>query len=172
MSRWTSFPEHNCFQHFTRRTDRSDRLRSTVDHLDNILQLWDVVQDLWSTDILPRKHVQDHAGYTAPTRQHELDHTDQGYIYIYICISTLKYLRHEEVWTWGLYNVKSKWVRLKTAVLLYASGFGSENSSVVRKWFNLPYLHCLHRLSLPASAVKYGCVWESTYRRIPGVFFR
>ena len=25
----------------------------------------------------PRKHVPDHAGYTAPTRQHELDHTDR-----------------------------------------------------------------------------------------------
>ena len=27
--------------------------------------------------IQPRKHVPDHAGYTAPTRQHELDHTDR-----------------------------------------------------------------------------------------------
>ena len=26
--------------------------------------------------IQPRKHVPDHAVYTAPTRQHELDHTD------------------------------------------------------------------------------------------------
>ena len=26
--------------------------------------------------IQPRKHALDHAGYTAPTRQHELDHTD------------------------------------------------------------------------------------------------
>ena len=25
----------------------------------------------------PRKYVLDHAGYTAPTLQHELDHTDQ-----------------------------------------------------------------------------------------------
>ena len=38
--------------------------------------------------IQPRKHVLHHAGYTAPTRQHELDHTDhtdhtdQEYIYL------------------------------------------------------------------------------------------
>ena len=30
--------------------------------------------------IQPRKHVLDHADYTAPTRQHELDHTDQEYL--------------------------------------------------------------------------------------------
>ena len=26
--------------------------------------------------IQPRKHIPDHTGYTAPTWQHELDHTD------------------------------------------------------------------------------------------------
>ena len=30
--------------------------------------------------IQPRKHVLDHANYTAPTRLRELDCTDQGYI--------------------------------------------------------------------------------------------
>ena len=30
--------------------------------------------------IQPRKHVQDHADYTAPTRIHELDHADQEQI--------------------------------------------------------------------------------------------
>ena len=29
-----------------------------------------------TVQIHPRKHVRDHAGFTAPTRQHELDHTD------------------------------------------------------------------------------------------------
>ena len=35
--------------------------------------------------IQPRKYVLDHAGYMAPTRQYELDHTyhtDQGFIYM------------------------------------------------------------------------------------------
>ena len=31
---------------------------------------------IWIAQIQPRKVVLDHAGYTAPTRQHELDHTD------------------------------------------------------------------------------------------------
>ena len=48
------------------------------------------MQDLHSTDemlrkicivqIKPRKHVPDHADYSAPTRQHGLDHTDREYI--------------------------------------------------------------------------------------------
>ena len=38
-----------------------------LDPLDADLPLIDVVQDLYSTD---------HAGYLAPTRQRELDHTD------------------------------------------------------------------------------------------------
>ena len=46
-------------------SDRSDRSRS------------DAVQDLRSTDPTNRKYVLDHADYTAPTRQNELDHTDQ-----------------------------------------------------------------------------------------------
>ena len=37
----------------------------------------------------------DHAGYTAPTRQHELDHTDQEFIYL----SALKDLDHHK-WEW------------------------------------------------------------------------
>ena len=43
-----------------------------IDHLDPILPLWDAVQDLYSTDPTDRKHVLDHAGYTAPTRQRKL----------------------------------------------------------------------------------------------------
>ena len=31
---------------------------------------------LYVVQIQPRKHVPDHADYTAPTRQHELNHTD------------------------------------------------------------------------------------------------
>ena len=34
------------------------------------------VQDLYSTDPTQEKAL-DHADYTAPTRQHERDHTDQ-----------------------------------------------------------------------------------------------
>ena len=43
--------------------------------------------------IQPRKHVLvDHAGYAAPTRQHELDHTDHT---DQEAISALKHLDHE-----------------------------------------------------------------------------
>ena len=41
--------------------------------------------------IQPRKHVIDHAGHAAPTRQHEPDHTDQE------SICPLEDLDHEEV---------------------------------------------------------------------------
>ena len=47
-----------------------------TDNLDNLdpdnLQLGYVVQDLYSTDPQPRKHVLDNADYAAPTRQREL----------------------------------------------------------------------------------------------------
>ena len=33
-----------------------------------------------TVQIQPRKHVLDHADYAAPTRQHEVDHTDQEFI--------------------------------------------------------------------------------------------
>ena len=37
------------------------------------------MQDLYITDLTgPGKYVLDHADFMAPTRQHELDHTDQG----------------------------------------------------------------------------------------------
>ena len=39
------------------------------------------MQDLYSTD-QPQPTYLDQAGYTAPTRQHELDHTDQVPIYL------------------------------------------------------------------------------------------
>ena len=50
-----------------------------IDHVDPTLPLWDAVQDLsiCILQILPRKHVLDLADYMAPTRQHELDHTDR-----------------------------------------------------------------------------------------------
>ena len=41
----------------------------------------------------PMKYVLDYADYTAPTRQHELDHTDQECIYWYL--SALIGLDHE-----------------------------------------------------------------------------
>ena len=47
-----------------------------IHRLDPNLSLWYVVQDLCVVQIQPRKHTVDGAGYTAPTRQHELDHTD------------------------------------------------------------------------------------------------
>ena len=58
---------------------RSDRSRSTVDHLNPILPFWDVVEDLRSTD--PTHETcpinTDHAHCSNPTRDHELEHTDQ-----------------------------------------------------------------------------------------------
>ena len=46
-------------------------------YLDPNLPLWDAVQDLYSSiQIQSGKHVLDYADYTAPTRQHELDHTN------------------------------------------------------------------------------------------------
>ena len=35
-----------------------------------------------TVQIQPRKYVLDHADYTAPTRQHERDPTDQEFIYL------------------------------------------------------------------------------------------
>ena len=60
-----------------------------VDHdLDDLLinpnlPLGDVVQDMYicTVQIQPRKPVLDYADYTAPTRQHELEHTDQEFIF-------------------------------------------------------------------------------------------
>ena len=39
--------------------------------------------------IYPRNHVLDDADCTAPTRQHELDYTDED-----SCLSALKYMAH------------------------------------------------------------------------------
>ena len=50
---------------------------STVDHLDHNLPLWIVVQDLYSTG--PTQEIcstVNHSDFTAPTRIHELDHTN------------------------------------------------------------------------------------------------
>ena len=36
----------------------------------------DIQQMIYIVQIQPRKHELDHADYTAPSRQHDLDHTD------------------------------------------------------------------------------------------------
>ena len=59
---------------------RHGRIDYDLDHLDPNLPLRDIVQDPYNTDTVQiqlRKHVLDHADYTAPVQQHELDHTDQ-----------------------------------------------------------------------------------------------
>ena len=76
-TRFQHCPRKTWAQLSTDRSDRSDRSRSTVDHLDASLPLWDDVQDLYIVQIQPRKRALDHAGYTAPTWQYELHHTDQ-----------------------------------------------------------------------------------------------
>ena len=59
-----------------------------IDHVDLNLALRDVVQDLYSTDPTQETCVVDHADFTAPTRQHELDHTDRNLVELtYICRS-------------------------------------------------------------------------------------
>ena len=57
---------------FTRRTDQIDH---DLDHLDPNLPSWDALHYLYSTGPT-RKHVLDYAGYSTPTRQQKLDHTD------------------------------------------------------------------------------------------------
>ena len=62
-------------------TRRADQIGHDLDNLSPSLPLWDVAQDLYNTD--PTQETcptVDHAEYTAPTRQCELDHTDQGSI--------------------------------------------------------------------------------------------
>ena len=39
------------------------------------------MQDLYIVQIQPRKLVLDHAGFTAASREHELDQKDQTYIF-------------------------------------------------------------------------------------------
>ena len=60
--------------------DQIDQIDDLVSHLP----LWEVVQDLYSTDLTQGTCATavDHAGYTTLTRQHKLDHTYQGYIYL------------------------------------------------------------------------------------------
>ena len=53
-----------------------------------------IVQDLYSTD--PREHVLvGHADYTAPIRQHELDHTDHTDHTDQESKYALKYIEHD-----------------------------------------------------------------------------
>ena len=59
--------------------DQIDQTDHDLDHVHLSLLFLYVVQDLNGTD--PTQEIcQDHADYTAPTWQHELDHTDQQYI--------------------------------------------------------------------------------------------
>ena len=56
---------------FTSRTDQDQ------DYADPNLPLWEVVHDLYSTDLTQETRPTDHADFAAPTLQHELDHLDQ-----------------------------------------------------------------------------------------------
>ena len=64
---------------------RSLRRRNIV-HVEQIyvieiLTCWEMLRRICMVQIQPRKHVLDHAGYTASTRRHdELDHADQASI--------------------------------------------------------------------------------------------
>ena len=60
-------------------------------HLLHILScLCDLLCGICIEQIRPRERVVDHAGYTAPSRQHELDHTDHTYQGYMIYLSALK----------------------------------------------------------------------------------
>ena len=84
----TSKEENRClsvarlfFTGFRRVTHTLDRSRSTANCIDPLL---DFLQDLYTAQNQARKLVLDHAGFTASTRQYELQavlHTDQGNIY-------------------------------------------------------------------------------------------
>ena len=64
-------------QHFTRRTDRSDRSRSRSSGSQPAVKICCAGSVQYrSVQIQPSKHVLDHAGFTVSTRQHELHHTD------------------------------------------------------------------------------------------------
>ena len=54
----------------------SNRSRSTVGNLDPDLPLYEMLRMICIVQVQPRRYVLDHADYTAPTRQHELDRTD------------------------------------------------------------------------------------------------
>ena len=66
---------------------RTRRAGHDLDHLDLTLPFCGTVRDLCricTGQIQPRKNVLDYADFVAPTRQHELDHTDhtdQGSIF-------------------------------------------------------------------------------------------
>ena len=62
-------------QSFTRGADHD--LDHPPSFLSSIWQLRSVVCGIYTVQILPRKRAVDNVGYTAPTRLHELDHTDK-----------------------------------------------------------------------------------------------
>ena len=49
-----------------------------VDHLDPEPAVMSMLRSIRTIQIQPRKHALDHAGWTAPTRQHELLHIAQS----------------------------------------------------------------------------------------------
>ena len=61
---------------FTPRTDRSDRSLSRSS--EPLTRRCETLCRICAAQIQPRNHVPDHAHYTAPTRQHELDHNKSG----------------------------------------------------------------------------------------------
>ena len=70
---------------------QTDQIDHDLDHLDLNCR-YEMLCRICVVQIQPRKHALDRAGYTAPTRQHELDHTDHtdrtdhtDQEHIYIC---------------------------------------------------------------------------------------
>ena len=57
-------------------SDRSDRSRSTLDHQDPKLPLWDVVQDLYATDLAQENTPQIMQNMRPPPGNMELDPTE------------------------------------------------------------------------------------------------
>ena len=66
------------------RHGRNSVTRQTDHDLDIYRQIltcrYEMLCGICVAQIQPRKHVLDDARHTAPTRQHEPDHTDHGYI--------------------------------------------------------------------------------------------
>ena len=90
-----------------------------------------------TVQIQPREHVLDDAGHTAPTRQHELehtdhtDHTDQEYIY-------LADLDHDLIWT-DLYDVSCSWlICLGLTGSWGISAVGSVSGQIVPNFDGIP----------------------------------
>ena len=57
-------------------TSYTDQIDHDLYHLQILPCRYEMLCRICTVHIQPRKHVLDHADYTVPTRQHELDHTD------------------------------------------------------------------------------------------------